>query len=78
MLSLDHRALPIDIPPQTNHELTKKDIRRRCDVCYEKTAAEFGLKKAQSKTTRTNYQCAACNKSFCIECFFVRHVSTPV
>lgn len=78
MLSLDHGALPIDIPQQTNHELTKIDIRRRCVVCYEKTAAEFGPKKAQSKTTRTNYQCAACNKSFCIECFFVRHVSTPV
>lgn len=47
--------------------------RRRCVVCYSRLASELGRKIAASKTTQSHFRCTACDKFYCLDCFFDTH-----
>lgn len=80
MLGLDKQNTPNTNTPkfkqEENHILRDIKIRRRCVVCYVNVAAEIGPKAAQSRTPRSTYACATCQKTFCLTCFFIKHKSS--
>lgn len=73
---LNSLDVPANPENRLQHKLENIGKRRRCVVCYDRIVEESGYKPAQNKTPRSNWQCSECNKSFCVECFFVKHKST--
>lgn len=57
-----------------NHVLVD-DKKRRCSVCYEKLKNSHNWKYAQAKSSQTRHKCSACEKFFCLKCFFSTHKS---
>ncbi|KAL5244229.1 hypothetical protein ACI65C_011639 [Semiaphis heraclei] len=58
---------------EVEHKLSKSGKRTRCVKCYDEMAKQGGRKHAQRITKQSNYWCAACQKVYCIECFFDDH-----
>jgi hypothetical protein len=47
--------------------------RRRCHICYEQISKIDGRQVAMRKTPQSKYKCVACEKHFCLDCFFEVH-----
>jgi len=58
---------------EVEHKLSKFGKRHRCVKCYDEMVKQGGRKHAQRITKPSNYWCAACQKVYCIECFFDDH-----
>ncbi|KAL4154119.1 hypothetical protein QTP88_001952 [Uroleucon formosanum] len=58
---------------EVEHKLSKSGKRTRCVKCYDEMVKQGGRKHAQRITKQSNYWCAACQKVYCIECFFDDH-----
>lgn len=58
------------------HSLEENNSRGRCFICYKKLQTMFGRTHAQSRTPRTKLKCTACEKYYCLECFFQVHNCT--
>lgn len=63
---------PIEI--NINHILVDDNKKGRCSACYEKLKNQ-GWRYAQRKSAQTRLKCSACEKYFCLKCFFVTHNS---
>lgn len=57
---------------------TGRSARRRCHRCYEILSKDEGRTYAMRKTPQSKFKCDACNKNFCLECFFLVHKAMPV
>lgn len=58
--------------PSIEHKL-EKVTKSRCFKCYAKMVSSKGRKFAQSHSKKTSTKCLACNKHFCLDCFFEDH-----
>lgn len=55
------------------HSIVEKTTRNRCAICYQKLVLKEGRAYAQSKTKKVRTMCSACDKFYCVECFFADH-----
>lgn len=55
------------------HSIVEKTTRNRCAICYQKLVLEEGRTYAQSKTKKVRTMCPACDRFYCVECFFADH-----
>ena len=61
------------------HEEDEEDLilgrsgRRRCVKCYEQLLSEFDRNVASKKTPQSTLKCIACEKVYCLSCFFDTH-----
>jgi hypothetical protein len=58
---------------EVEHRLSKSRKRNQCVKCCDEMAQQRGRKHTQRITKKSNYWCAACQKVYCIECFFDDH-----
>jgi len=58
---------------EVEHKLSKSRKRTRCVKCYDEMVKQGERKHAQRITKQSNYRCAACQKVYCIKCFFDDH-----
>lgn len=71
----DFIAVRALVLPENEHKLSDvgRAGRRRCIVCYAKMSNEQGRQVAQRIATNTTLKCDACEKFYCLDCFFVTH-----
>lgn len=55
------------------HSIVEKTTRNRCAICYQKLVLKEGRAYAQSKTKKVRTMCSACDRFYCVECFFADH-----
>lgn len=53
----------------TKHKLVKSS-KGRCHKCYSTMVKEKGRTYSQKYSKKTSTKCEACDKQFCLECFF--------
>lgn len=56
------------------HNLTSAN-KGRCAQCYKAVVLARGRKYAQTHSTKCRTKCLACNKHFCLQCFFKQHIT---
>lgn len=74
LLHIEETSVNIEPTPECALQ-NMGSARRRCVVCYVKLKNERGRKYATSRCKKSAYKCIKCNSCFCVECFFVKHVS---
>lgn len=74
----DDQSVQEENQPEHRLEDVTRANRRRCVVCYQKITAESGRAFASRRTPQTTLKCTACDKFFCLECFFDMHKAKKI
>lgn len=71
-------TLPENIVQQHSLQNLRRSQRRRSVVCFAKIKAESGRNFGMRKTPQTTLKCIACEKHYCLDCFFQVHSCSKI